>query len=173
MDEPGRDLGHARGRAGPRRGAEEAALRETHEETGIDPADVTLEGTLVTARMPSTTCPAGADEFAGGRGGPAGSLRRRAGHPGPDRRRPPRPRGSAVMGLDGNLWWEVPHRDVPDWTYTTVIASCDHPLDLAPTDESADLAWWPLDRVAELDLMPAFADSLPMVAELLRGPLDR
>ncbi|WJY77348.1 hypothetical protein CBOVI_04085 [Corynebacterium bovis DSM 20582 = CIP 54.80] len=154
--------------------AEEAALRETHEETGIDPADVTLEGTLVTARMPLDHVlrrePMSSREAAEVRQGLSAAA---LDTPGPTGVVHPGHGGSAVMGLDGNLWWEVPHRDVPDWTYTTVIASCDHPLDLAPTDESADLAWWPLDRVAELDLMPAFADSLPMVAELLRGPLDR
>ncbi|MFD5868592.1 NUDIX domain-containing protein [Corynebacterium sp. NPDC060344] len=60
-----------------------------------------------------------------------------------------------------------------DWTYTTVYALADGPLDTFPNAESLELRWVPFDEVTELDLLPAFAESWPAVRrraeELLGG----
>jgi 8-oxo-dGTP pyrophosphatase MutT (NUDIX family) len=72
-----------------------------------------------------------------------------------------------VATLQGDLCWEVPDDTVPEWTYTTVLCTADHPLELNPTAESADLAWCPLDEVAELNLLPPFREALPgLIARL-------
>jgi len=50
----------------------------------------------------------------------------------------------------------------PDWSYTTVLADEVRALDPRPTDaESLAVEWVPVDRVAALDLLPAFADAWP------------
>ncbi len=59
-----------------------------------------------------------------------------------------------------------------DWTYTTVYAMADHALETFPNAESLELRWVPLAEVADLPLLPAFAESWPGVRrraeELLR-----
>ena len=59
-----------------------------------------------------------------------------------------------------------------DWTYTTVFAMADHALETLPNAESLELRWVPLAEVADLPLLPAFAESWPCVRrraeELLR-----
>lgn len=49
------------------------------------------------------------------------------------------------------------------WTYTTVIATAPHKLETQANDESEALEWVPLDQVGELDLLPAFRASWPML----------
>lgn len=49
------------------------------------------------------------------------------------------------------------------WTYTTVYALADEEPPTTPNAESLELRWVPLDRVDELPLLPAFADSWPGV----------
>ncbi len=57
----------------------------------------------------------------------------------------------------------------PDWTYTTVLADEVRAFDARPTDaESLAIAWVPVDEVAALDLLPAFAQAWPA----LRAELD-
>ncbi len=89
--------------------AEQAALREAHEEAGVDPAAVRVLGTHLLA------------------------------HPG--------------------------------WSYTTVLAEVLTPFTPAVTDaESLEVAWVPLDAVADRPLLPAFADAWPTLrARLERG----
>ncbi len=46
-----------------------------------------------------------------------------------------------------------------EWTYTTVVADAPRPLETVPNNESLELRWVPETQVAELPLMPAFADA--------------
>ena len=56
----------------------------------------------------------------------------------------------------------------PDWSYTTVIADEIETVHPAVTDaESVELRWVPLDDVADLPLLPAFADAWPHLRERL------
>ena len=51
-----------------------------------------------------------------------------------------------------------------DWSYTTVIADEVSPVLPAVTDaESVELRWVPVDEVADLPLLPAFAAAWPML----------
>ncbi|MEJ5920395.1 MULTISPECIES: NUDIX hydrolase [unclassified Corynebacterium] len=93
-----------------------AALRESEEETGIQPHQVTILESHVTA--------------------------------GPYPADPERPE------LAG------------DWCYHTVFAVADHELETTANAESLELRWVPLDDVASLNLLPAFADSWPRVKEI-------
>lgn len=59
--------------------------------------------------------------------------------------------------------------DLGVWSYTTVVADVTDPFEPVISDpESLQLAWVPVDEVAEVPLHPAFADAWPM----LRGLLD-
>ncbi|ASR53897.1 NUDIX hydrolase [Cellulomonas sp. PSBB021] len=50
----------------------------------------------------------------------------------------------------------------PDWSYTTVLADEVRPFEARATDaESLAVAWVPIEQVAALDLLPAFADAWP------------
>jgi ADP-ribose pyrophosphatase YjhB (NUDIX family) len=52
--------------------------------------------------------------------------------------------------------------DHADWSYTTVVARVTGPQDPRPTDgESEAIAWVATDAVADLPLLPAFADAWP------------
>ncbi|WP_175934419.1 NUDIX domain-containing protein [Corynebacterium sp. Marseille-P4321] len=82
--------------------AAEAAVRETVEECAIDPAQVEVVDTMVTAEFPG-------------------------------------------------------------WSYTTVLARCDAPLEVQANEESEELRWVELSRVREFDLHPGFAGSLERV----------
>jgi len=56
----------------------------------------------------------------------------------------------------------------PDWSYTTVLADEITPVHPAVTDaESVELRWVPIDEVADLPLLPAFADAWPRLRERL------
>ena len=147
--------------------AVEAALRETMEETGVDPADVTTGPAVVTARAELThvlrRVPLTEDEL------PLADAVTDAVASGStlfDAVRSHRVSDPAtgyplVATLQGALCWEVPEETVTEWTYTTVLCTAERPLELNPTAESADLAWCPLDEVAELNLLPPFRESLP------------
>ncbi|MGV8965941.1 MAG: NUDIX hydrolase [Cellulomonas sp.] len=58
------------------------------------------------------------------------------------------------------------------WTYTTVLAEALIPFEPAATDsESLEVAWVLLDDVADLPLLPAFAEAWPHLRALLeRAP---
>jgi 8-oxo-dGTP diphosphatase len=149
----------------------QAALRETQEETGVDPDDVSVQDSLVTARADLThvlvRVPLSEEEMplaapvidAVEKGASLLEAVRshRVSHP--DTGYP------LVMTLQGQLCWETPDSTVKEWTYTTVLGSSDYPLELYPTAESADLAWCPIDEVAELPLIPPFRDALPGLRE--------
>ncbi|WP_315146893.1 NUDIX domain-containing protein [Corynebacterium variabile] len=153
--------------------ATEAALRETQEETGVDPADVTVTTSAVTSRaalehvlrrvpLEDAELPLAApvtDAVGSGlrlfdalRENPV--TRPDTGH-------------RLVATIDGQLCWEVPDPTVEEWTYTTVLGTASHTLELTPTAESTDLAWCPIDEVAELRLLPAFREALPGLREML------
>jgi 8-oxo-dGTP diphosphatase len=151
----------------PGESAVEAALRETQEETGVDPADVRVSEHLVTARSElshvlvrvplseedmALVTPV-TDAVARGASLLEAVRTHRVTHP--DTGYP------LTMTLAGQLCWETPDTSVGEWTYTTVLASCAAPLELLPSAESADLAWCPLDEVAELPLIPPFREALP------------
>ena len=59
------------------------------------------------------------------------------------------------------------------WRYTTVLAEVvdGTPVEPRATDaESIEVRWVPVDDVAGLDLLPAFADAWPGLRALLEGP---
>lgn len=157
----------------PGESAVAAALRETREETGVEPADVTVVDDLVTARADLThvlvRVPLTAEEMslaapvidAVDRGSSVLDAVRshRITHP--------RTGYPLTLTMGGHLCWETPDSSVHEWTYTTVSATCDYPLDLFPSAESADLAWCPLDEVEELSLIPPFREALPVLRERL------
>lgn len=58
--------------------------------------------------------------------------------------------------------------EIDQWTYTTVVARCPHPLPTVANEESEELRWVPLADVAGLDLLPPFRESLPRVVEMVR-----
>lgn len=56
----------------------------------------------------------------------------------------------------------------PDWSYTTVLAHADAGLDVGVTDaESIAVRWIPIEQVAELPLLPAFAHAWPRLRSML------
>ncbi len=55
------------------------------------------------------------------------------------------------------------------WSYTTVLARTDGPLELAPANaESVAVRWWPVDEVADLPLHHGFAAAWPDLRDRLR-----
>lgn len=145
----------------------DAALRETEEETGVNPADVSVIDSVVTSRVtldyvlrrvPLTDAELPyashvTDAVARGMRLADALQEFPVAHPS---------HGFRLVGtLEGDLCWEVPDAAVAEWTYTTVMGTASQPLALTPTAESADLAWCPLDEVAELRLLPPFRESLP------------
>lgn len=96
------------GARAPGESAQDAALREAHEEAGIDPAAVGV-------------------------------------------------RGQSVL-------------EHPDWSYTTVLADELTPQQPTATDaESLEVRWVPVDEVAGLPLLPAFADAWPTLRTRLEA----
>ncbi|HEY4599162.1 NUDIX domain-containing protein [Corynebacterium sp.] len=153
---------------------EEGAKRETWEETGIDPNDVTVVDTVVTSRVEldhvlrrEAVRPQDQHLL-----DPVRAMIERDG----DVRQAlldnpiyhPVHGGRAVFGLGAKFWWEVPDDTVKEWRYTTVIGRAPYPLELAPTEESKDLRWQPLSKLEELDLMPEFRASLPELRAKIR-----
>ena len=58
--------------------------------------------------------------------------------------------------------------DHGDWTYTTVLGVVAGTVDPRPTDdESLAIRWVPVDDVAALPLLPAFADAWPTLRAAL------
>jgi 8-oxo-dGTP diphosphatase len=53
------------------------------------------------------------------------------------------------------------------WSYTTLVATVPERLPVVADRESIALAWVPLDAVAGLPLLPAFAAAWPTLRELL------
>lgn len=61
--------------------------------------------------------------------------------------------------------WRLSH---PDWSYTTVLAEAQQPVEPRATDaESLDVQWIGRNAVTELALLPAFADTWPKLRPLL------
>ena len=61
-----------------------------------------------------------------------------------------------------------------DWSYTTVIADEVSPVHPTVTDaESVELRWVPVDEVADLPLLPAFAAAWPMLRTRIVALGDR
>ncbi|WP_028050975.1 NUDIX domain-containing protein [Cellulomonas sp. URHD0024] len=59
----------------------------------------------------------------------------------------------------------------PDWSYTTVVADELLPVEPSVTDaESIELRWVPVEDVAALPLLPAFADAWPSLRDRLDAP---
>lgn len=59
------------------------------------------------------------------------------------------------------------------WSYTTVLARCAAPLDLAPANAESDaVRWWELRDVEGLSLHSGFAAAWPFLIERLRGAAD-
>lgn len=153
----------------------EAALRETQEETGVEPADVRVSDHLVTARAelshvlvrvplaPEDMVLAAPVTAAAERG--VSLLDAVRSH----RITHPETGYPLTVTMSGQLCWETPDDSVGEWTYTTVLGACDSPLELFPSAESADLAWCPLDEVSELPLIPPFRDALPGLRERMKG----
>ena len=152
---------------------EQAAVRETWEETGIRGADLEVLDTMVTCRVPIDHVERRQNfseddlkylepisDVLGAGGDVRKALRERPIHH-------PQHQGYAIFGLGGTYWWAVPDHTVKEWTYTTVLARASRALELDPTEESADLEWRPLDRLEELNLMPEFQASLPDVKKQL------
>jgi len=64
--------------------------------------------------------------------------------------------------------------DHQDWSYTTVVAVADGPVDARPTDdESLAIAWVALDDVPDRPLLPAFADAWPALRAGLPAGVER
>ncbi|MGP5659605.1 NUDIX domain-containing protein [Corynebacterium falsenii] len=157
----------------------EGALRETWEETGVVASDVTILSELITARQPVsvTKCRRPVlpedmpmfghiDRIVERTGDPVTALQDNPViHPDHGSR--------GVFGLGARYWWEFNNPEITEWTYTTVLATCTHALELNPTAESLELEWWPLDELEKLPLMPEFAASLPEIREALDQLLDQ
>lgn len=54
-----------------------------------------------------------------------------------------------------------------NWTYTTVVATVPEELPVQCDEESLELRWVPFGELADLDLLPAFAEALPVVWQIL------
>lgn len=148
------------GARNPGESAAEAALRETWEETCVESGHVKILGECVTAEFPL-----------------AHVLRRE-----PltekallervelgDEVFHPDHGGQGIIGLGNHGWWEIKDENFSEkWTYTTVIAECDEQLAFTATSESSDLAWYHIDKLEELDLLPAFKDALPTLRRELK-----
>ncbi|MGV0343439.1 NUDIX hydrolase [Corynebacterium lehmanniae] len=58
---------------------------------------------------------------------------------------------------------ELVTTDLPEWSYTTVIALCEAPLAVTANEESEELRWVPLAEISGFALHPGFAASLSNV----------
>lgn len=127
--------------------AAQAALRETQEEAEVQPSDVTVRGEQVTSRMQGTVWHR-----------PGLDMRHAASML--SRMRPDSRRSDAA---------DVAETPIPplaqestavvEWTYTTVSADAPRPLETVANNESLELRWVPEDQVADMPLMPAFAQA--------------
>lgn len=54
-----------------------------------------------------------------------------------------------------------------NWTYTTVVAKAPTELAVEANSESLELRWIPLGELHTLDLLPALADALPVIHDIL------
>lgn len=148
---------------------EEGALRETWEETGVNPSDVMVDRTIVTTRIPlkHTLRRVPIEPEDEPLLDPIKSMIERDGDVAQALRDHPiiHPEhgGRAVFGLGARFWWEIPDATASEWTYSTVIGHASELLELNPTEESQDLTWWPLDTLEELNLMPDFLEDVPML----------
>jgi len=132
-----------------------AALRETEEEAAVAARDVTVRAALVTSAMRGTAWarPQGA----------------------PDLRdllhslRPDQDVADLVPPTELPPLEQVTDDEV-EWTYTTVVADAAHPLDVVANNESLELRWVPESHVADLPLMPAFAEAWE--GGLRAGPVE-
>ncbi|GAB89272.1 NUDIX hydrolase [Gordonia rhizosphera] len=59
----------------------------------------------------------------------------------------------------------VTHRGASGWTYTTVIAETDEPVNTVANFESAELRWVRETEVSTLPLHPGFADAWPSLRD--------
>ena len=64
-----------------------------------------------------------------------------------------------------NVVEELVTTDLPEWSYTTVIALCEAPLAVTANEESEELRWVPLAEISGFALHPGFAASLSNVLE--------
>ncbi|MDV8001632.1 NUDIX domain-containing protein [Rhodococcus sp. IEGM 1408] len=130
--------------------APEAALRETQEEAEIRPDDVIVRAVRVTSRMPGTVWHRPGLDMRH-----VAEMMRRL--------RPDQHHTENAVGADGRPRTIPPlvqeSADAVEWTYTTVVADAPHALDTVPNNESLELRWVPESLVAELPLMPAFAQA--------------
>lgn len=145
----------------------EGALRETFEETGIEPTMVSVKLEIVTARIPV--------EKTLGRLAVTEDDQELLKSVPKDRSwlkdNPvihPSHGGRAILGIDGRFWWEYEDQRAGEWQYTTVIAHSETQLTAVKTWESAELLWQPVDQLEQLNLMPAFADSLSVIRAALK-----
>ncbi|KAB3523239.1 NUDIX domain-containing protein [Corynebacterium sp. zg254] len=147
--------------------AVEGALRENHEETGIDPALITVMGSVVTTRREVAyalarrpVLPEDEPLLAEAHPSNAWLERNPIVHP---------EHGShLIYGLGEQYWWEYQDTSVTEWSYTTVLGRAPSELSVATTWESDELRWVPWNNVEDLPLMPAFAASLPQLRAALR-----
>ncbi len=63
----------------------------------------------------------------------------------------------------------VTHQAPSGWTYTTVIAEVDQPVDTVANFESAELRWVREDDISELPLHPGFENAWPMLQERINA----
>lgn len=82
--------------------------------------------------------------------------------------------GEEVAGDLGEITLNGVHRQDHDvWRYDTVLArSAERRVFAAGNGESAEIRWVPVDEVAELRLLPAFATIWPEIREALSQRLD-
>lgn len=144
----------------------QGALRETHEETGIPPEHVRVDKEVITAQF--------AVEKTLGRRIVLDADHSLLHNIPRDRawlqENPvihPEHGSRAILGIDGRFWWEYEDIKPGQWTYTTVLGHAESKLAVVETWESSELLWQPLDRLEELNLMPAFAASLAQIRNAL------
>ncbi|QGW25937.1 MULTISPECIES: NUDIX domain-containing protein [unclassified Dietzia] len=127
--------------------ASQAALRETQEEAEIRPADVVVRAVRVTSRMPGTVWHRPGLDMRH-----VSEMMRRL-RPDQKHSDDPAVRARTIPPLVQES------TDAVEWTYTTVVADAPRALETVPNNESLELRWVPETRVAELPLMPAFAQA--------------
>lgn len=126
----------------------QAALREAAEETGIDLSQVHVVQADVTARIPC-----------------AYGLRRIPAHLMPGL--------PYFLGIGRRPYVGVVDPSLTEWTYTTVAAFADHPLEVTMNNESIKLWWCPETEVEEHNLMAPFREAWPRTRCLVEyGDVD-
>lgn len=128
----------------------EAALRETHEEAEIRPEDVRVRAERVTSRMAGTVWHR-----------PGMDMRHAAlmmSRMRPDQRHDERHEGDETPEVRIPPLVEESTAPV-EWAYTTVVADASRPLETVANNESLELRWVPENEVADMPLMPVFAQA--------------